>query len=134
MSKRLEIADFLLIAEAVLEVKAERLARAVRIPAVEAALAAPFAALDGIPFYADPVERAAICCARIIRNNPLPDGNKRVGFECMRELLDRSGVVWPQPREDAEEIARRIEGLATGRVSEQDFVRWVKRRTLSGGL
>ncbi|HEU4393628.1 MAG TPA: hypothetical protein VFR04_08345 [Solirubrobacterales bacterium] len=134
MSKRLEIADFLLIAEVVLGVEAERLARAVRLPATEAALAAPFASLDGVPFYGDPVERAAICCSRIIRGNPLPDGNKRVAYECMREMLDRSGVVWPRPREDAEEIARTIEGLATGRVSEQDFVRWVKRRTLSGGL
>ena len=128
MPNRLELAEFLLIAEAVLGVGAERLARAARIAAAEAALAAPFAALDGIPFYDDPVERAAICCSRIIRHNPLPDGNKRVAYECMREMLDRSGVAWPRPREDAEEIASRIEGLATRRISELDFVRWVKLR------
>jgi death-on-curing protein len=128
MLKRLEIADFLLIAEVVLGIEAERLARAVRLPAAEAALAAPFASLDGVPFYPDPVERAAICCARIIRNNPLPDGNKRVAYECMREMLDRSGAAWPRPREDAEEIAAKVAGLATRRVSEPDFVRWVKRR------
>jgi death on curing protein len=132
MSKRLEIADFLLIAEAILDVPAERLARAARIPAAEAALAAPFAGLDGIGFYDDPVERAAICCSRIIRNNPLPDGNKRVGYECMREMLDRSGAAWPRPREDAEEIARRIEGLAARRIAEPDFVRWVKLRARLG--
>lgn len=129
MSKRLEIADFLLIAEAVLGVEAERLARAVRLSAAEAALAAPFASLDGVPFYDDPVERAAICCSRIIRHNPLPDGNKRVAYECMREMLDRGGLAWPRPREDAEEIAEKIEGLAARRVSEPDFVRWVKLRT-----
>jgi death on curing protein len=128
MAERLEIADFLLIAEAVLDLRAERLARAARIPAAEAALAAPFASIDGIPFYADPVERAAICCSRIIRHNPLPDGNKRVGYECMREMLDRAGVAWPRPREDAAEIAEKIEGLASRRVSEPDFVRWVKLR------
>ena len=128
MSKRLEIAEFLLIAEAVLGVEAERLARAARIPAAEAALAAPFASIDGIPFYADPVERAAICCARIIRHNPLPDGNKRVAYECMREMLDRSGVAWPRPREDAAEIAEKVEGLASRRVSEPDFVRWAVLR------
>ncbi|HEX5929673.1 MAG TPA: Fic family protein [Solirubrobacterales bacterium] len=128
MSKRLEIAEFLLIAEAVLGVEAERLSGAVRLSAVEAALAAPFATIDGAPFYADPVERAAICCSRIIRHNPLPDGNKRVAYECMRELLDRSGVLWPRPREDAEEIARKVQGLAAGRLSEQEFVRWVKLR------
>ncbi len=129
MSHRLELADFLLIAEAILDVPAEQLVRVTRIPAAEAALAAPFAGLDGIGFYDDPVERAAICCSRIIRNNPLPDGNKRVGYECMRELLDRGRIPWRRPSEDAGEIALKIEGLAAGRISEPDFVRWVKLRT-----
>lgn len=128
MFNRLELAEFLLIAEAVLGVEAERLAREARLPAAEAALAAPFASIDGIPFHADPVERAAICCSRIIRHNPLPDGNKRVAYECMRELLDRAAVTWPRPREDAAEIAGKIEGLAARRVSEADFVRWAKLR------
>jgi death on curing protein len=128
MFNRLELAEFLLVAEAVLGVRAERLARETRLSAAEAALAAPFASLDGVPFYADAVERAAICCSRIIRHNPLPDGNKRVAYECMREMLDRAGVAWPRPREDAQEIAEKIEGLAARRVSEPDFVRWVKLR------
>jgi prophage maintenance system killer protein len=128
VSHRLDLVDLLLIAEAVLDVPAERLARATRIPAAEAALAAPFASLDGVSFYGDPVERAAICCSRVIRHNPLPDGNKRVAYECMREMLDRDGLAWPRPREDAEEIAGKIEGLAARRVSEPDFVRWVKLR------
>ncbi len=128
MSHRLELSDFLLIAEGVLGIPAEQLGRHVRIPAAEAALAAPFAGLGGISFYDDPVERAAICCSRIIRNNPLPDGNKRVAYECMREMLDRGGVAWPRPREDAEEIAVKVEGLAARRISERDFVRWVKLR------
>jgi len=129
MFNRLDLAEFLLVAETVLGVEAERLARETRLPAAEAALAAPFASIDGIPFYVDPVERAAICCSRIIRNNPLPDGNKRVAYECMRELLERDGFVWPRPREDAEEIAGKIKGLAAQRLSEPDFVRWVKLRT-----
>lgn len=128
MSERLQLDEFLLIAEAVLGIPAERLARSARLSAAEAALAAPFAGLDGLPFYGDPVERGAICCSRVIRGNPLPDGNKRVGYECMREMLERGGIAWPRPREDAEEIARTIEGLATQRISEQDFVRWVRLR------
>lgn len=129
MSKRLEIVEFLLIAEAVLGVEAERLAGEARLAAAEAALAAPFASIEGVPFHADPVERAAICCARLICNGPLRDGNKRVAYECMRELLERAGVAWPRPREDAAEIAAKVEGLAARRLSEPDFVRWVKLRT-----
>jgi death on curing protein len=129
MTDSLELADFLLIAEAVLGSSAEDLVRVTRIPAAESALAAPFASFGGIDFYEDPAERAAICCSRIIRNHPLPDGNKRLGYECMREMLDRSEVTWPRPSEDAEEIASTIEGLAARTISEQEFVSWVKQRT-----
>lgn len=133
MSQRLELADFLLIAEAVLRIHAEQLGRAVRIPAAEAALAAPFASFGGIGFYGDPVERAAICCSRIIRNNPLPDGNKRVAYECMREMLERAGLDWPVASgDDVDEIVQMIESLAARKLSEPDFVRWVKLRTARG--
>lgn len=133
MPDRLELADLLLIAEGVLCIPAEQLLHIVRISAAETALSAPFASLGGIPFYGDPVERAAICCSRIIRHNPLPDGNKRLGYECMREMLERGGIDWPRPAEDAEDIALAIERLATQRISEQDFVRWTKLRVLSEG-
>jgi death-on-curing protein len=131
ISPRLELADFLLIAEAVLGKPAEEIVYFTRIPELESALAAPFASFGGIDFYDDPVERAAICCSRIIRNHPLPDGNKRLGFECMREMLERAGVPWPRPSEDAESIAATIEGLAAREISEGDFVRWMKARTMS---
>jgi death on curing protein len=132
MSQRLELADFLIIAEAVLGTRAEALARQGLIAGVESALAAPFAGFGGVDFYDDPVERAAICCSRIIRNHPLPDGNKRLGYECMREMLERVGAPWPRPSEDVDEIASTIEGLAAGSIAERDFVAWVKRRVERG--
>jgi death-on-curing protein len=132
MPDRLELADFLLIAEAVLEIPAERLARTVLVPGAESALAAPFANFAGIDFYDEPVERAAICCSRIIRNHPLPDGNKRVGYECMREMLDRGGFPWPRPSEDAKQIAGTVEALAARATPERAFVDWVKIRVRIG--
>ncbi len=132
MSAPLELADFLLIAEAVLEIPAEELADVVLVPGAESALAAPFASFGGADFYDDPAERAAICCSRIIRNHPLPDGNTRLGYECMREMLERDGIAWPRASEDAAEIASTIERLASRDISEQDFVRWVKQRIERG--
>lgn len=129
MEERLGLGEFLLIAEAVLGTPAELLARTVLIPSAESALAAPFASFGGVDFYEDPVERAAICCSRIIRNHPFPDGNKRVGYECMREMLERGGVPWPRPTQDADEIAGTIERVAAREVSEREFVRWTKART-----
>lgn len=108
---------------------AERLARIVLVPSAESALAAPFATFAGIDFYPEPRERAAICCSRLVRNHPFPDGNKRVGYECMREMLERDGIPWPRPSEDAEEIAIMVERLAGREISEQEFVRWVRSRT-----
>jgi death-on-curing protein len=132
VEERLGLGEFLLIAEAVLGTPAELLARTVLIPSAESALAAPFASFGGVDFYEDPVERAAICCSRIIRNHPFPDGNKRVGYECMREMLERSGVPWPRPSQDADEIAGTIERVAAREVSEREFVRWTKARTALG--
>lgn len=129
MPHRLGLADLLLIAEAVLGERAETLVRIVLIPSAESALAAPFATFGGIDFYPDPTERAAVCCSRILRNHPFPNGNNRVGYECMREMLERDGIPWPRPSEDAEEIATMVERLAGREVSEEEFVRWVRKRT-----
>jgi death on curing protein len=132
MEEKLELADFLVMAEAVLGARAESLVLVVRVASVESALAAPFASFGGVDFYDDPVERAAICCSRIIRNHPLPDGNKRLGYECMREMLERADAPWPRPSEDAAEIAATVEALAARRISERDFVAWVQRRVELG--
>jgi death-on-curing protein len=106
---RLEFSDLLLIAEAVFGESAERLARVVDLPRADSALAAPFAAFGTIDCYPDPAQRAAICCSRVIRNHPFPDGNKRIAYQCMREMLERSGLPWPRPSEDAEWVRARTE-------------------------
>jgi death-on-curing protein len=128
----LRLEDLLLIAEAILGTSAERLARMALLSSAESALAAPFASFGGVDFYPDPVQQAAICCSRIIRNHPFPDGNKRVGYECMREMLERGGYPWPRPGEDAVEIAETVEALAAGTLSEEEFVRWVRDRVALG--
>lgn len=110
----------------------EQLATVIKVPEAESALAAPFANFGGVYFYPEPVDRAAICCSRVVRNHPLPDGNKRVGYECMREMLERSAIDWPRPSEDAPLIAMAIEGLAARTVSEVDFIRWAKERVAAG--
>jgi death on curing protein len=131
MQERLGLGDLLLIAEAVLAIPAERLARVVLIPAAESALAAPFATFGGVDFYSDPAERAAICCSRIIRNHPFPDGNKRIAYECLREMLERAGLPWPRPGEDAGEIVREINFLEA-KGYESNFVAWVRARVILG--
>jgi death-on-curing protein len=87
----LELADFLLIAEAVLGVDARELAYPARLNLAESALAAPSATFEGHEFYPTFATKAAVLCSRLIRNHSLPDGNKRVGDLCLVEFVERNG-------------------------------------------
>jgi death-on-curing protein len=67
-------------------------------------------------------------CSRIVRNHPLPDGNKRVALIAMLELVARNGGTWSPPPGGQEEIAKAIECLAARELSEAQFVAWARRR------
>jgi death on curing protein len=56
----LDLADFLLIAEAVLDIPAEDLARAGQLELAESALHAPAAEFGGVEFYPDLARKAAV--------------------------------------------------------------------------
>ena|ERR1700761_3773525 len=129
---RLDIYDFLVISEAALETDLSVIRRTADLAMADSALAAPFGGFGDYIAYPDPADRAAVCCSRIVRNHPLIDGNKRVGYECMREMLERSGLPWPRPSEDAVEIADAVEGLAARTIGEEDFRAWVRRRVAEG--
>jgi|ERR1035438_3123916 death-on-curing protein len=120
------IADFLLAAEAVLGIDAQRIARATRIHLAESALAAPFASFDGAALYADPTQRAAILASRIMRNHPLPDGNRRVALLLMDLYLEEQNLRLAATPED---IDRAFREVAASRMSEADFVSWLRIRT-----
>jgi len=68
----LSIEQFLLAAESVLGIDADRLKSATKLGSAESALAAPFATYGGHDFYPHPIKRAAVLASRIVRNHPLP--------------------------------------------------------------
>jgi death on curing protein len=107
----------------VLGIDAERLKYATDLGAAESALAAPFAGFGETEFYPESTTKAAILCSRIVRNHPLPDGNKRVAYLAMREFLARNGVDWQRPGVD--ETADMVERLAAREIDEEDFAEWV---------
>jgi death on curing protein len=124
--EKLTIEDLLLIAEAVLEVPAERLARAAQLGPAASALAAPFATDGHRDRHPELADKAAILCSRLVRNHPLPDGNKRVALLAMLELVARNHGIWIPPYGGQEQIATTIEQLATRELSEVAFVTWVR--------
>lgn len=96
----LDVADYLLIAEAILDIDADRLKRTANLVLVESALAAPFAGFGDHALHPDAATKAAILCSRLVRNHPLPDGNKRIGYICMREFIARNDLHWQRPPDD----------------------------------
>ncbi len=121
-----EIGDLLLVAERLLGIDAERLKLVVNIPSAESALAAPFAGVADQMFYEHPVQRAAILASRIMRNHPLPDGNKRAALYLMDLYLDQNGYRFEA---SAEEIDSMFRAVAARQHSEDYFIAWVCSRT-----
>jgi death-on-curing protein len=93
----------------------------------ESALAAPFASFAGVEFYEGLATKAAVLCSRLLRNHPLPDGNKRVAYLCMIELIRRNGREW-RPVAPEMERAEMVERLAARELTEDEFAVWLERQ------
>ena len=129
--RRIEIGDFLLIAELHCGIPAEHLARIPRVVSLaEAGLAAPFAGFGNYQAFPTLREKAAVYCSRIATYQPLPDGNKRTAYDVMREFLDRNDVSFAHPPEGLDGTAQAIEDLAANVLSERDFIAWLLARTI----
>jgi death-on-curing protein len=125
VSRYLDLADYLLIAEAVLGIPAEEIARWPGIGLAESALHVPAAEFAGVEFYADVLDKAALLCVRLARNHPLPDGNKRVAYLAMIEFLARNDIEWVPP--SVEETVATMYAVAAGRVSAQELAGWLRQ-------
>jgi len=121
----LDLADYLLIAEAVLGIDVVDLLPAIQIGLAQSALAAPAAEFDGVELYPEFATKVAVLCSHLIRNHPLPDGNKRVGFLCAVEFAERNGYGWEPPLREAVLV---IEGVAAGTVTGSQLAEWIRDR------
>lgn len=126
MIEYLDLADYLLIAEAVTGIAAEVLAKLPVIDLADSALHAPQAEYAGTEFYPDFATKAAVLCARLLRNHPLPDGNKRSAWVSLQEFMLRNGYDWQATGVDeAEQI---VVSVASGELNEEDFATWIATR------
>ncbi len=127
--QRIELADFLLIAEIHSGTDAHRLGRIPRVVNLaEAALAAPFTGFGDHEAFPSVHEKAAIYCSRIATYHPLPNGNKRTAYDVMREFLDRNGASFSHPPDGLDGTALAIEELAARTLDEAGFLAWVRDR------
>jgi len=124
----LELADYLLIAERVLGLPAEAIANFDRIGLAESALAAPQAGFGGVEAYPDFVTKAAVLCWHLVKNHPLPDGNKRCAFLATVEFAERNGRAWLPAPGDPDETDQVIRAVASSEMSDAHFRDWIAAR------
>jgi death-on-curing protein len=132
--RALELADFLLIAEAVLGVPARRIAEESSLHLADSALHAPLACFGGEDFYPGFAAKAAVLCAHLVKNHPLKDGNTPVALVATIEFCLRNGHPWSPPPgdEDGEATAARLLELAAAPLDQAtiaDLASWIGDRT-----
>lgn len=93
-----------------------------------AALAAPFAGFGDVEVFPAFEAKAAVYCSRIVKYHPLPDANKRAGYDVMREFIDRNDRTFSHPDGDLMATAEIIERLAASTATEDEFIAWVMAR------
>ena len=126
----LDLAAFLLIAEATLGVSTDDLIRVTQLHLAYSALDAPAAEFGGVEFYPDFATKVAVLCSRIVENHALPDGNKRVGYMCAVEFAQRNGFDWESPQGDdpgGDETVRMIDRVAAGTITEPELAAWIRQ-------
>lgn len=128
MVRYLDLADYLVIAEAVTGIAAETLLRSPRIGLADSALHAPAAIFGDVEFYPDFELKAAVLCSRLARNHPLPDGNKRAAYVSLLEFVERNGRSWRKSPSDPDETVRIMEAVASGEISEARLAEWIRGR------
>lgn len=129
----LELADYLLIAEAVLQTPARQIALDSSLNLADSALHAPRARFVGEEFYPDFPTKAAVLGTHLVKNHPLRDGNVQVALVATVEFCTRNGFRWTPPTgdEDGEETAGVFLELAATPISEQmiaEFATWIAAR------
>ncbi len=91
-------------------------------------MAAPQAGFGDVEAYPDFATKAAVLCWHLVKNHPLPDGNKRCAFLATVEFVERNGRTWAPAPADPDETDRVIRAVAGGDLSERDFRDWIADR------
>ena len=118
----LTLAEALTVAEIVTGIPAGTLARSSRLDLLDSALHAPQAEFEGVEFYPGLISKAAVLVTRIARNHPLPDGNKRLAWQCLTLFCALNGHTLDVAVEEA--VATML-SIAAGDVDESSTSDWI---------
>ena len=128
MTRYLDLAEYLWLAEQVTGVDAATLAKASRVDLADSALHAPAAGFGDEDFYPDICDKAAILCCRLAWNHPLPDGNKRASWAALLLFIDLNNGVWDPDPPDVDQAEEAMMAVAAGEVDEDWVADWLRER------
>jgi len=128
VTRYLDLAEYLWLAEQVTGVNAATLAKASRIDLADSALHAPAAGFGDEDFYPDIYDKAAILCCRLAWNHPLPDGNKRASWAALLLFIDLNNGVWDPDPPDVDQAEEAMMAVAAGEVDEDWVADWLRER------
>ncbi len=128
MTRYINLAEYLWLAEQVTGVAAGELVRSSRIDLADSALHAPQAGFGDDDFYPDLFDKAAILCWRLARNHALPDGNKRAAWAALTVFIDLNDGRWEPDPPDVDEAEAAMLDVAAGTITEDDFASWLRDR------
>ena len=92
------------------------------------ALDAPRAGFGGVEAYPDLETKAAVLCWHLVKNHPLPNGNKRCAFFATVDFVERNSRTWVAAPGDPDETDQVIREVASGDMSQADFREWIAAR------
>jgi len=122
----LDLADYVAIAAEVTDLSVEQIVALPNLSLAESALHAPSAGFGEYDLYPDFIEKAAVLLARLTRNHPLPDGNKRAAWVSLRLFVEINGWSWePPPSTDDAESA--VLAITAGEWSHEQVTSWLSR-------
>lgn len=128
MTRYLDLAEYLWLAEQVTGIPAETLAKSSRVDLADSALHAPAAGFGDEDFYPNLVDKAAVLCWRLARNHPLPDGNKRSAWAALVLFVDLNGGRWDPDPPDVDDAEATMVAVAAGEIDEGALADWLRAR------
>jgi death-on-curing protein len=109
-------------------VPAKILAGLERIDLADSAINAPAAGFAGVEAYPEFEMKVAVLCWHLVKNHPLPDGNKRCAFLATIEFVERNGRTWRRAPGDPKETDRIIRAVAAGTLRQEELRDWIAQR------
>jgi death on curing protein len=122
----LDLADFLVLAGAALDLAPEAVFDVADLDRAESALHAPAATFAGVEFYPDLVTKARVLVVHLAKNHPLPDGNKRAAYLAMIEFLARNGRRFVAT--DVDTTIDMMVKIAGTEVDPTEVEDWIRRQ------